>query len=81
MDQGRLRRVRFDIVVFDANKMPVAIIECKDRLETSAPSVLRGRQARRYAAFQVPIVICDRLSRVEEAMNEVVAILRRVEKP
>lgn len=68
--------VFFDLVVFNLLKLPVVIIECKNHSENSPPHVLNGRQKRRYEQFNIPILLCDRVSRIEPVIQEIEAMMQ-----
>jgi hypothetical protein len=65
-------RVSFDLVVFNELKAPIVIIECKNWI--SDCEQLKGRQARRYAMFGVPVLLCTKLANVPKVVKAVLAL-------
>lgn len=70
-DFGKDHRVYLDLVVFNSLNEAVLIIECKNRCEDSPERGLRGRQSRRYTKFGVPVLLCDRSSKIKETIERV----------
>lgn len=73
-DFGRRHKVYFDLVVFSDHRTPICIIECKNKSCDAPFQGLRGRQYRRYSAFAIPIVVCDREQAIESAINKVIEL-------
>jgi hypothetical protein len=79
VENAVMPRCYFDLVVFSAYKTPVVIIECKNRPERAAKRPLGGRQLRRYSTFNVPLILCDRLSEIKNTVNEVEKLVLEME--
>jgi hypothetical protein len=73
-DFGRHPKCYFDLVVFGRNKMPVVIVEVKVRREKSPEARLGSRQHRRYSKFNVPLVVCDRESKIFPTVDRVIEL-------
>lgn len=67
-DFGEDHRVFFDLVVFTAIRLPLAIIECKNS-ETLVR--LGKRQTRRYGQFGVPVLACFNSGQIAQTVTAV----------
>jgi hypothetical protein len=75
IDYNEPHKVYFDLVIFDENKTAVVIVECKNWKRDHEKLNKKTRQARRYAQFGVPVILCSNIFMIPEVSKRVLNYL------
>jgi len=75
---GKIRRCKFDLIVFH-NKKPVIVIEVKQWGHSTANKGIlidhNSRQAEKYRTFGLPVIHCGHIENAPIVVSEVMKIL------
>jgi hypothetical protein len=74
LDNGKEVGARMDLVVY-VNRKAAAVVECKNYDESSECRWIGDRQHRKYNSFGVPVLFCDKMSKVSSTIQAVVDYL------